>query len=103
MKFRWPPLFDGRAGLRLESGIRLGALLFSAVVVVATLAHVWLLDRAIETEIQGRARTLSRILANEVNRSLASIQGSMDQNDEALRSAWQRADLAGMQTLLHPR
>ena len=87
MTFRWPTLFVGRAGLRLESGIRLGGLLFSAVVVVATLAHVWLLDRATETEIQGRARTLSRILANEVNRSLAAIQGSIDQNDDALRSA----------------
>lgn len=100
MKFRWPLRFDGRAGLRLESGIRLGGLLFAAVVVVATLAHVWLLDRAIETEIQGRARTLSRILANEVNRSLAAIQGSIDQSDDALRRAWQRADGAGMQAVL---
>ena len=61
-------------GLRLETAIRLGGVIFALVVAAATAAHVLSLERTIETEIEGRARTLSRILAKEVNGSLASIQ-----------------------------
>ena len=95
-----PPLTAGQPGLRLETGIRLSGLLFAVLVVVATLAHVWSLERAIETEAQGRARTLSRILASEVNRTLGSIQGSIDLIDDGLLVALQRADLPGVQGLL---
>lgn len=86
--------------LRLESAIRLGGVLFAAIVAAATLAHVLSLESTIETEVQGRAKSLSRILAKEVNRSLGAIQTNTEQIEESLRTALQKGDLVAMQAVL---
>ncbi len=87
-------------GLRLETAIRLGGVIFALVVAAATAAHVLSLERTIETEIEGRARTLSRILAKEVNRSLASIQSNVEQIEENLRESLQEGNPAASQVVL---
>ncbi|MBP6817212.1 MAG: PAS domain S-box protein, partial [Burkholderiaceae bacterium] len=87
-------------GLRLETAIRLGGVIFALVVAAATVAHVVSLERTIETEIEGRARTLSRILAKELNRSLASIQSNVEQIEENLRESLQEGNPAASQVVL---
>ena len=87
-------------GLRLETAIRLGGVIFALVVAAATVAHVLSLERTIETEIEGRARTLSRILAKEVNRSLASIQSNVEQIEETLRETLQEGNPLASQVVL---
>ncbi len=60
MKPTAAPRADSPGGMGIESAIRLGGLLFALLVAAATLAHVLSLERTIESEVEGRARTLSR-------------------------------------------
>ncbi len=100
MKPTASPRADSPGGIGIESAIRLGGLLFALLVAAATLAHVLSLERTIESEVEGRARTLSRILAKEVNRTFASIQSGIDQIDEPLRTALGDATPEAAQTVL---
>ena len=91
---------EPRPGLHIENAIRLGGAIFALVVACLTVAHALSLERKLEIENEDRARTLSRILAKDVNRSLASIRSNTEQIQQTLREAAPQGNPLAIQTAL---
>jgi sensor domain CHASE-containing protein len=67
---------------RLERLIVLAGILCAVVIIGATLSHSLQLRDEMRLDAQDRVKTVSRILTQEVNRSLMRTRGLLEQVDE---------------------
>jgi hypothetical protein len=67
---------------RFERLIVVGGILFALVIIGATIAHCLQLREEMRGEAQGQVKTVTRILTQEVNRSLMRTRGLLEQIDD---------------------
>jgi signal transduction histidine kinase/response regulator of citrate/malate metabolism len=89
-----------RFALPLERLFGIAILAAALVVIAATAAHVLQLRDSLFSEADVRLRTLSRVLAGQVNHELGTLETAFEQMEQPLQEALQSGNERGVATLL---